>query len=106
MIRIRLRTNLLYLLVFLVAYYAHKLISLLIDIIFNFEAPYIFLFMMTFGEIIGGATIYLFQITNRRKKKEVKYLGIQLIHNKEYKNSDGIIKIIILFFLSSFFLFL
>ena len=67
--KIRLRNNLLYLLAFVITYYVRKIISLIIDSVFNFNAPYIFLFMMTFGEIIGGATINRYHISNCRKKK-------------------------------------
>ena len=102
--KIRLRNNLLYLLAFVITYYVRKIISLIIDSVFNFNAPYIFLFMMTFGEIIGGATIYRYHISNWRKKKEVKYFGMRLIYNKTKHNyPDGIFKRILLIFLASFF---
>ena len=82
MIKIRLGHNMLYVLAFIISYYLRKILYLIIDSIFHFYAPYLFLFMMTIGEIIGGATIYLYQISNWRKKREAKYFRFQLIYKK------------------------
>ena len=94
----------LYLLALYICSYVRKIIIMIIDKYFNFNAPYIFLFMMTFGEIIGGLTVYIYQIILLKKKKHVKYFGIKLIHNQNpMKSADGIFKKILLIFFAGFF---
>lgn len=71
---------------------------------FNYSDPYIFLYLMTLGEIIGGLSILLYQKNTSNKKKEVKYFKEILIHNKaKMKALDGSFKIAILIFLASFY---
>ena len=82
MIKIRLRKNLPYLLALYICCYTRKIIILIINKVFHLNAPYLFLFMMTLGEIIGGATVYIYQIITLRKKKQVKYFGIELTYAK------------------------
>ena len=82
MIKIKLRRNLLYVLAVYIFSYLRKIIVLLMKNIHGFTVPYLFLFMMNLGQIIGGSTIYIYQIKTWNKKKEVKYFGIQLIHNE------------------------
>ena len=104
MIKLRLKRNLLYLLAFYIFLYARDLIKLAIKHIFDFSPSYLYLFMMTFGEIIGGATIYFYQICAKKQKKRIKYFGIKLIHyNAESQNNDGMFKKLVLLFFSSFF---
>ena len=104
MIKIALRKNLLYLLALYISSYCRKIIIMIINKVFEFNAPYIFLFMMTFGEIIGGSTIYIYQYITLKKKKQVKYFGIDLIHNMKYMGSvDGHFKKILLIFFAGFF---
>ena len=104
MIKIRLRKNLLYLLALYICCYTRKIIILIINKVFHLNAPYLFLFMMTLGEIIGGATVYIYQIITLRKKKQVKYFGIELIYNQnQMKSVDGFFKKILLIFFAGFF---
>ena len=104
MIKLRLKRNLLYLLAFYIFLYARDLIKLAIKHIFELYPSYLYLFMMTFGEIIGGATIYFYQMSSKSQKKEIKYFGIQLIYNeRENQSTDGNIKKHLLIFFSSFF---
>ena len=103
MIKLSLKKNLLYLLAFCISYYARKILSIIIDKAFKFNDPYIFLYMMAFGEIIGGSAIYIYQMNYRRKKKDIKYFGIKIIQNKQYINAGGSLKKILLLFLASFF---
>ena len=85
MIKIRLSKNLLYLLGLCISNNIRVLIAFIIDTVFNFTAPYLFLFMMTLGQIMGGLTVYIYQIKTLRKNKEVKYFGIEIIQIKYMK---------------------
>ena len=78
MIKLRLKRNLLYLLAFYIFLYARDLVKLAIKHIFELNPSYLYLFMMTFGEIIGGATIYFYQMCTQRKRKKIKYFGLKL----------------------------
>ena len=56
------------------------------------------------GQIIGGLSIYLYQYRAFYKNENVKYFGLELIHNKaNIKQKDKPFKIIILIFFSSIF---
>ena len=104
MIKIVLRKNLFYLLALYISSYVRKIIMLIIDKVFQFNDPYAFLFMMTFGQIIGGFTIYIYLYINSKKKKKAKYFGIELIQNKRYKGTiDGKFKKILLIFFAGYF---
>ena len=78
MIKIRLSKNLLYLLGLCISNNIRVLIAFIIDTVLNFTAPYLFLFMMTLGQIMGGLTVYIYQIKTLRKNKEIKYFGIEI----------------------------
>ena len=59
---------------------------------------------MGLEEILGGAIIYAFQISNLKHKRNVKYFRIDLTqHKKSNKGTDGIFKKILLIFFASFF---
>ena len=104
MIKISLKRNLLYLLALYISNVVRKVISIIIDEIFHLNAPFIFLYMMSMGEIIGGSAIYIYQILSWKKKKDVKYFRVNVIQEKTSNNlRDGKFKIILLLFLSSFF---
>ena len=59
MIKIKLRRNLLYVLAVYIFSYLRKIIVLLMKNIHGFTVPYLFLYMMNLGQIIGGSTIYI-----------------------------------------------
>ena len=104
MIKIRLRRNLLYLLVLYICSYSRQIVILLINQIFNIDIPYVYFFLMTLGQIIGGASIYIYQIRAWKHKKKVKYFGLELIHQKiRIEPQDNIYKIILLIFFASFY---
>ena len=104
MIKIRLSKNLLYLLGLCISNNIRVLIAFIIDTVLNFTAPYLFLFMMTLGQIMGGLTVYIYQIKTLRKNKEVKYFGIEIIQNKihEVYSDSKFKKILLIFFAASF----
>ena len=104
MIKLILRRNLLYLLGFFLSFLIRRIISEIIDNVFNLNAPYIYLILMTIGVIIGGATFYYYQISNWRKKSKTKYFGIDIIQHKIHdKMADGKLKQILLILLAGFF---
>ena len=104
MIRIRLRKNLLYLLVYYINWYIRKIIIIVIKQLFNFSSTYIFLYLMTLGEIIGGFSIFMYQNNSWKEKKKTKYFELELIYiEEEIEVADGRFKRIILIFLASFF---
>ena len=104
MIKIRLRKNLLYLLVYYISWYARKILDIIIGQIFDIYPSYIYLYLMVLGEIIGGLSLYLYQFTSWKKKKQTKYFGISLIHNRKRKIvRDKHTKRYLLILLASFF---
>ena len=104
MIKIRLRRNLIYIITLYLSYFIRKIISIVIDIVFHLNAPYIYLYMMTLGEAIGGFTIYYYHRSNWKQKKQAKYFGLQLIYNKVRNiTGDGKFKQIVLIFFAGFF---
>ena len=104
MIKIRLKRNLIYLLMLYVSFFIRKIVSFIIDNIYSLNAPYLYLYMMTLGEILGGTTIYLYHFANKRNEQEVKYFGIQLIHNAvTLQSPDGMLKKMLLIFFAGCF---
>ena len=90
-IQVVLRRNLLYLLVLFLGWFIRKIVLIIINNIHKFNSSFIFLYLMTLGEISGGLTIYLYQYSNWRRKKQLKYFGIKLIHNEStIKTPDNI----------------
>ena len=76
----------------------------IIDEIYQINAPYLFLFMMTLGELIGGLTVYIYHLSNFRNKTPVKYFGIKLIYNRsKVRVTDRKLKkILLIIFAGSF----
>ena len=104
MIKIKLHKNLIYLLVLYVLSYLRKIDIFIILKYLKFEPVFLLLYMMNLGQITGGLTIYIYQTLTWRKKAEVKYFRIALIHQKnKIKANDHPAKIILLIFFSSFF---
>ena len=78
--------------------------SIIMSKCFNYSDQFIFLYLMTLGEISGGLTISLYQKILFNKKKEVNHFNVKLIHNKaQMRRLDGTFKIMILIFLASFY---
>ena len=104
MIKVSLRKDLIYLLILCIVSFFRTILSILISSIFNFNGPYILLFLMTLGILFGSLTLNLYHANSFRKKKEIKYLGIGAIrHIVKIKNKDGYIKKGILIFFAGFF---
>ena len=105
MLKIKLRRDLIYLLILYIIEFFRKLALILIYKVLKFDGPYIFLFLNGFGTFIGGLTLYLYYIYSFRKKKVVNYFKLDIIHNQAIllKTQDGDLKKIILIFFAGFF---
>ena len=104
MIKIRLRKNLLYLLVYYIAsFIKSNFIQIFINDKFRFNPMYINLFINPIENIIGGLIVFLYQRYSTRNKGKAQYFGIKLIHNKKYIARDGKFKQILLIFFAAFF---
>ena len=102
--KIIIRKNLLYLLVAYLSWFIRKIDVLLIENFFKFDAYFLFLYLMTLGEIIGGLSIYLYRYNSFKKKKETKYFGLNLIYSvNSMKPADKTFKIILLIFFAAIF---
>ena len=102
LIRIHLKKNFGYLIVYFFAFLLRRIVCLIIKENFDINLTHIYLYLMVLGEIMGGLLIYLYQYNSERKKKEIKYFGLDLIHNKN-KAKDSKLKITFLIFFASFF---
>ena len=105
MIKFKFRKNFLYALAVYVFSYIRKTIVILIEKIYGFSMPYLYLFMMNLGQISGGGLIYAFHIITWEKKKEVQYSdsGLELIHNETLiEAKDGKFKILLLIFFAAY----
>ena len=104
MIKIKLRRNLIYLLIyFICTFVLYNVIGFFIDKIFEFDSVYICIFLSPIGNIIGGLIVFLYQKYSLRKREKIKYFGIKLIHNKKNIAQDRKLKIILLIFFAAFF---
>ena len=106
MIKFKLRKNLLYLLALYIFFNVRNIVKIIIFEIFDYRPTFLYIYMMNLGQIFGGLTVYFYQFITSRKKKQIKYFGIELIHNKKRKLSDSWIKIIILIFFAALFHFI
>ena len=102
MIKLKLRRNLLYLFV----YYITWTFKLFFERILDYS-KYIDLYLTVIGKIFGGLITYLYQYQSLKRDKQIKYFGINLIHNKgKTKIKDSKTKIgILLFFAFTFYVF-
>ena len=108
MIKIKLRKDLIYLLILFIVTFLSNVESIMIVYAqtgFGFYIPYIILFLKTLGTIIGGLALYLYHINSFRKKKVTNYFRLDIIHNQAIllKTQDGYLKKIILIFFAGFF---
>ena len=106
MIKIAFRKNHIYLVALFFSYFFRRILLIILQKIFGFKKSLIFCFFMCSGQIIGGITIYIYQYTFLRKKRNssnTKY-AVRLISNKREMNRvDNSYKILFLIFLASSF---
>ena len=104
MIKLRFGKKSIYLLITYISWYLRKVIAILIQYIYTFNISYLYLYLMTLGQIAGGLSIYLYRYKSFRKNKDSKYFGRELIYNiNSLKPADGQFKIILLIFFASIF---
>ena len=104
MIKIKLRKNLIYLLIyFICAFIDYNILGILIPEISGFDPLYICIFFYPLENIIGGLVVFLYQKYSLSKKEKTQYFGIKLIHNKNEVARDGKVKKILLVFFAAYF---
>ena len=103
MIKIQLKKNFGYLVVYFFGWLIRSIICIIIEEKFQIKtSDFIFLYLMVLGEIFGGLLIYVYQYNSKRKSGKIKYFGINLIYNQS-RPGDNKFKIAFLIFLASFF---
>ena len=104
MIKLILRKNLLYLLVFYISYLIRFILTMIIQKQYNRTFVYIYLYLMVLGEIIGGGLIYLYQnLLNIRKKQKIYFKVNSIKKNNDSLTKENKTKKISLIFFASFF---
>ena len=84
MIKIQLKKNIGYLVVYFFSWLLRKILCIIIQENFKINpSDFIFLYLMVLGEIFGGLLIFLYQHNSKIKKQTIKYFGINLIYNKK-----------------------
>ena len=99
MIKIQLKKNFGYLVVYFFGWLIRSIICIIIEEKFQIKtSDFIFLYLMVLGEIFGGLLIYVYQYNSKRKSGKIKYFGINLIYNQS-RPGDNKFKIAFLIFL-------
>ena len=94
MIKIKLRRNLIYLLIyFICAFLDYSVLGLVIPRVTGFNTLYICIYLYPIENIIGGLVVFLYQKYSIRKKEKTQYFGIKFNNNKNKGASDGKFKI-------------
>ena len=103
MIGIRTRHNLFYPLMLFIFSSLREIDSICIKRI-GFRCPSLLTYLMFFGQFIGGLLLFLYHLSFIKKRKEVKIIGIELIHSKKnLKIPDKTFKIYCLLFMAAYF---
>ena len=103
MIKIQLKKNIGYLVIYFFSWLSRKTLCIIMEEKFQIKSSdFIFLYLMVLGEFFGGLLIFLYQYNSKIKKRTINYFGINLIYNKK-KTGNSKFKIIILICLASFF---
>ena len=106
MIKIRLKKNLIHLLVFIISYIIRSIVILITRKNFDYDLTFIYLYLMVLAEIVGGLLIYLYQKYSSKKKNEIVYFKVNSLKRKNAitKEVEGKkCKKILLIFFASFF---
>ena len=102
MIKIKLRRNLIYLLIyFICAFLDYSVLGLVIPRVTGFNTLYICIYLYPIENIIGGLVVFLYQKYSIRKKEKTQYFGIKFNKNKDAR--DGKFKKILLVFFAAYF---
>lgn len=105
MIKISFRKNQIYLILLIISYLLRRILSIIISEIFKFDNCLLFCFLMCFGEIFGGLSVYSYQRAFLNKnKKSIYSLAYKFGKKKtELKRADNWLKIFLLIYFASFF---
>ena len=80
------------------------MINIAINTDLEFTSPFVFLYVMSLGKILGGFAVYRYHNNSLQIKQESKYFRLELLYNKDsIKPTDGPYKIILLIFFGAFF---
>ena len=106
MIKIRLKKNLIYLLVFYISWFVRSIVTLITRKKFDYDLTFIYLYLMIFAEIVGGLSMYLYQKYSIKKKNQNVYLKVTSL--KKVNSITTVVeekkcKRILLIFFASFF---
>ena len=105
MISISLRKNSIYIIQLIIYYNVRRVTKVILNNFFSFNNSIIFTFLMHLGELFGGLSVYIYQITFLRKDKSIKINEEIKIFTKKKKmnRADGNLKIILLLFFTAYF---
>ena len=105
MIKISFRKNQIYLILLIISYLLRRILSIIISEIFKLDNCLLFCFLMCFGEIFGGLSVYSYQRAFLNKnKKSIYSLAYKFGKKKtELKRADNWLKIFLLIYFASFF---
>ena len=105
-IHISIRRNLLNIIYLSIYYYLRKVVTIILNNVYNFNDSLIFAYLMFLGAFFGGLAVYIYQrFFVIKENNNLKYLGITIIDKriKRLNKSDKSIKIIILIVFAAFF---
>ena len=106
MIKIKLRKNLLYLLVYYISSFLdYNIIGTTIYSKFEFNPIYSCILLFPVENIIGGLVVFIYQKHSIKKHEQFKYLGVELLDNHKNVINDGKCKKILLILFASYFSF-
>ena len=98
MIKIKLRKNLLYLLVYYISSFLdYNIIGTTIYSKFEFNPIYSCILLFPVENIIGGLVVFIYQKHSIKKHEQFKYLGVELLDNHKNVINDGKCKKIFIF---------
>ena len=102
MIRFAFSRKLIYLLIYFISWFACLVINIAINRDLHFSSPITFLYLLTFGKIIGGLSVYIYQYESLKLNQKTKYFGLELLyHQDEIKPADQPLKILLLIFFAA-----
>ena len=108
MIKLTLRRSSIYVIQLIIYYNIRRIIKGIITKKFGFNSSLSFTFLMHFGELFGGLSVYFYRITflreNKKKKKKSEFLMEKVVkEDKKMNRIDGYPKIALLLFFTAFF---
>ena len=104
MMKLKFRKKLIYLFVYFISWFICLVINIAINTDLEFTSPFVFLYVMSLGKILGGFAVYRYHNNSLQIKQESKYFRLELLYNKDsIKPTDGPYKIILLIFFGAFF---